>query len=185
MNIKNNRRSKITKKIFQETLLELLENNYITDISIKTLCDRADLNRSTFYMHYGNQMELLREIEDEAYTQVESFIKDGIGPDGTADQRGVLMNFLNYVKKNEKLFKILLGSKGSQDFQEKIMELTLTASDLVGKTRKNHLSKKAMYEHRYRIAGCTNVIEIWIENGFDLSVKDVTDMLIKLSTKIN
>ena len=45
--------------------MELLREKVISSITIKELCQKADINRSTFYSHYRDQFDLLQHIEDE------------------------------------------------------------------------------------------------------------------------
>ena len=55
-----------TKKQFKETFKELvlLYDDFMS-ITIKELCDKAGLNRKTFYLHYKQVDELLLEIQQE------------------------------------------------------------------------------------------------------------------------
>src|SRR5699024_5578943 len=46
------RRKQYTRKVLKESLIELLKNKPIATISVKALCEKADINRSTFYAHY-------------------------------------------------------------------------------------------------------------------------------------
>lgn len=183
MNRKNNRRSQITKRIFRETLLELLRDDHISNISVKALCEAANLNRSTFYSYYQNNMELLQEIENETYARVEMFIKSGLVPGETVNQKLIFREFLGYVKENRELFLVLFGDNGSQDFQEKIIELILQIVDEYGVDIKKIMGKKRVYSRCYRAAGIANTIERWIRNEFDLSVNEMAGLLINLSTE--
>lgn len=42
-------------------LIELLNDKEFEDITVKELCEKAGVNRSTFYLHYENMGELLEE----------------------------------------------------------------------------------------------------------------------------
>ena len=55
MATKNNRRTVLTKRIFKETLMDLMKEKPISKITIKEICDLADMSRSTFYLHYQDQ----------------------------------------------------------------------------------------------------------------------------------
>ncbi|OOM82590.1 hypothetical protein CLPUN_00420 [Clostridium puniceum] len=46
------RRVRKTQQAVQSALAKLLSKKDITDITIKELCDNADINKSTFYLHY-------------------------------------------------------------------------------------------------------------------------------------
>lgn len=183
MNIKDNRKSKMTKKIFQETLIELLQNNHITEISVKKLCEEADLNRSTFYVHYGNQMDILKEIEEETYREVESFIMSGVRRDKKTDSLGIFKQLLRYIRDNAKVFLVLLGQNGSEDFQQKLMELTKAANQYIGVDPKVIANKKVNYMRIYRVAGCTKVIENWIQQDFDQTTDELAQLLIHLNAE--
>lgn len=183
MNKKDNRKSKMTRKIFQETMLELLQTNHITEISVKRLCEEADLNRSTFYAHYENQMDILRDIEDETYKEVESFIMSGVHPDRKTDSKRIFEQLLQYIMDNAKVFQVLLGQNGSEDFQQKLIELTKAANHYLGVDPQLISNQKVQYARIYRVAGCTKVIENWIQQGFDQSVEELAQLLIHLNAE--
>lgn len=46
------RRVRKTKQAIQSAFAKLLSEKDIKDITIKELCDKADINKSTFYLHY-------------------------------------------------------------------------------------------------------------------------------------
>ena len=47
-----------------EALIALLEKKDFAYISIKEICDTAGVNRSTFYLHYENTSDLLKETTE-------------------------------------------------------------------------------------------------------------------------
>lgn len=49
--IKGNRRTLYTKKIIKESLIELLQTNDIHQITVTNICNKADINRGTFYSY--------------------------------------------------------------------------------------------------------------------------------------
>ena len=64
MNKEDNRRTRMTRKMLQNALLDLLEEEPLSKINVSELSERADLNRSTFYAHYRSPQELLDSIRD-------------------------------------------------------------------------------------------------------------------------
>ena len=64
------RRTRYTRRAMQDALIELLRNQPLGSITVKALCERADVNRSTFYAHYASIEELLHDIEDETMAWV-------------------------------------------------------------------------------------------------------------------
>ena len=47
----HNRRTAYTKTAIRRTFFELLEEKDFEKISVREICQRADINRSTFYRH--------------------------------------------------------------------------------------------------------------------------------------
>ena len=50
-----------TALLMDEALLFLLEKKDFEFISVKEICDKAGVSRSTFYLHYENMNDLLVE----------------------------------------------------------------------------------------------------------------------------
>ena len=55
---KTDRRILKTKRALRESLLYLLKEQPIQKISVSRLCEKSDINRSTFYTYYSNPMDL-------------------------------------------------------------------------------------------------------------------------------
>jgi AcrR family transcriptional regulator len=54
-----------TLKGIREAFTELSKTRPVDKITVKELCEKALINKATFYFHYKNIDELLEEIEDE------------------------------------------------------------------------------------------------------------------------
>ena len=52
MNTPNNKRSLATEGCLKNTLMVLLKDKELADITVTELCDTADIERSTFYAHF-------------------------------------------------------------------------------------------------------------------------------------
>lgn len=60
-----NKKSTLSKKLTRDTLLELLDQEDLSKISVRRLCSVAHINRGTFYNYYNNVQEVLEEIVNE------------------------------------------------------------------------------------------------------------------------
>lgn len=59
---KTDRRTLYTRMVVKEALLELLSEMDYADITVATLCRKAEINRGTFYLHYGNLSQVMDEL---------------------------------------------------------------------------------------------------------------------------
>ena len=114
MATKNNRRTLITKRILKESLLELMQTKSISKITIKEICDLSDMSRSTFYLHYQDQFELLEDIEKEVLKQTFQNLQ-ALDKESTALES--IEVFLSYVKDNKSIFSILLCQAETHNFR--------------------------------------------------------------------
>ena len=73
-----NRRVQFTKTALRDAMIELICEKPLTSITVKDVCARADINRSTFYLHYKDVDSLLVAVEDYAIEYIQSHFK-GLG----------------------------------------------------------------------------------------------------------
>lgn len=66
----SDRRSKYTKNVIKDTLLNEMENCAFIDISVARLCKKAQISRSTFYYNYSNTLEVIEELLDDVLREV-------------------------------------------------------------------------------------------------------------------
>ena len=55
----------MTKMLLKQSLIELMREKSIHEISIKDICSGADINRSTFYRHYKDIYDVYEQLVDE------------------------------------------------------------------------------------------------------------------------
>lgn len=55
-----------TKKVIKDTFLEMRKTIPLEKIRVRDICNRALINKSTFYCHYADAFALSDELEDDA-----------------------------------------------------------------------------------------------------------------------
>ena len=63
--MKTDARVKYTRMVLKKALLELMQHKPVNKITVKEVCERAELNRATFYAHYPDVRGVTEEIENE------------------------------------------------------------------------------------------------------------------------
>ena len=74
-NKKTDRRVLYTKKIIKDTLVEELNKKKFHEISITSVCKKADISRTTFYLHYKNLIEVVEDMVDDLIDYWPPFFK--------------------------------------------------------------------------------------------------------------
>lgn len=65
-----------TKKNIREAFLELRKKHSLDEIKVNTLCEKAMVNKTTFYNHYQDIYELSEELETEVLYNFLNTFKD-------------------------------------------------------------------------------------------------------------
>lgn len=114
MNTKNNRRAQETRQRIQAALLELLEEQELDQITVSQLCQRAEVNRSTFYAHYDDVLSLMEETEKKiGETLVIALGETQRGKSGQDNGNGRL---IDQVMSMEYLVAIMENIQAHQNF---------------------------------------------------------------------
>lgn len=64
--MKTDARVRYTRMRIREAFLACLAEKPVSKITVKELCDMAEINRATFYKHYADPFDLLDKLEGEA-----------------------------------------------------------------------------------------------------------------------
>ena len=71
-NNKKDRRIEKTEYVLVNSLAALMHSKNIKDISVKELCEYANVNRGTFYLHYNDIYDMLDTIENTLIIHLEN-----------------------------------------------------------------------------------------------------------------
>lgn len=168
------RRVKVTKKMIKDAMLELLSKKNINRISIKELCELADINRSTFYSYYDDIYSLLNEIEDELIANIPH--KHELFDSRTKNELiDIFNNYFSYIKENAYAFRILLIDSNNITFRNKLF------SSIIDKRYEEHYEKqdtKARYKFIYNCNGIISMVIQWIKDDFPITTEEMAKITI-------
>lgn len=178
---KDDRRVKYTKMVIKESFIKLLERKDISKITIKEICEDADINRATFYAHYSDQYDLLRKIEKELLDNINTHIAELDKKNSNVDTVLVAEKIFEYIKENGKLCKLLLSERGDLNFQKQIMMLVYD-SVITQLTDNSRITKEdAEYVYSFTIIGCVGIVQKWLDDDMKKSPQFMAEMVIKLT----
>lgn len=175
MNTKNNQRTRLSKILLKNALMDLLsEKGSVTKISVRELCERADLNRSTFYAHYSEPKELLEEVETELLDATREHLQK-IGAENDIGAHRYLLSFLIYIKENDKPFRTLLIDAGDPEFRSKFMQQSII--QFVENLDIAFPKEQEQYIYSYILNGSTGVIIQWMRSDYSIDENALVDLL--------
>ncbi|MEA4921161.1 MAG: TetR-like C-terminal domain-containing protein [Clostridiaceae bacterium] len=177
---KIDRRVKYTKSLLKDSLIKLMQTNPISKISVKMLCEDADINRSTFYSHFDDQYDLLRWIEHGVIADFNAYINEHMLRRETKTTILILKQLLDYAAEDIDLFKVLLSNNGDTEFHEDLMSLVQgkLISDL--RAEKNLSERSAEYLKIFVLATALQIVQKWLQDGMIESNQEIAELISNL-----
>ena len=107
-----NLRLRRTQKLLREALVELIDERGFDAITIGELTERAMVSRAAFYRNYQDKYDLVEQIFEEAMSALLAAVGD-LGREHPAE---IWVTFFEHIAEYERLYRALLGRKGSPWF---------------------------------------------------------------------
>ena len=172
MNTKNNQRTRLSKLLFKNALMDLLkEKGSVAKISVRELCDRAELNRSTFYAHYNEPKDLLYEIETELLEATEDHLKKICEENDAGAHK--------YIRQNDKQFRTLLIDSADPEFRSRFMQQSII--QFVDNLRIELPKELEQYIFSYILNGSTGIIIQWIRSDYAVNENEIVNLLFSIN----
>ena len=170
-----------------EALITLLEKKDFEYITIKEICDTAGVNRSTFYLHYENTSDLLKEttryIIDKhlAYYEID---KKRISLQFETCKREELLfitdeylvPYLTFIKDNQRLFKVSIKQFNSLNMAEVYSKMFKYIFNPI--LERFHVpEKERAYVMKFYLTGVFAIVMEWLDKNCSDDIKTVIEVI--------
>jgi len=172
----DSQRVRITKKMLKDSLVQLLKAKPLHQLSVKEICETAEINRTTFYKYYGSQYELFEEMEQDVLAQIGSYLDNGIDLDINMAQ---LTLTLTFIHENIAFCRLLLNNNIDPQFPRKLV-MALQNIPHLG----NHSDEEATYLFDFMIGGGFALIKRWINKENRESPQEMAALLNATIVKV-
>lgn len=172
---------------FNKALLSLLENKPFEYITISEICEKAEVNRSTFYLHYENTCDLLKETTAYVIDNFVSYFsvdtesittkfEDCDLQDLKFVNEKYLHPYLLFVKENQRVFLAVLSQPTAFDsktiFQRLFDNIFKPILD-----RFHYPRDEQNYVMMFYLNGITAIITEWLKNSCQKSIEDISAII--------
>ena len=172
---------------FDKALLSLLEKKPFEYVTISELCKEAGVNRSTFYLHYENTADLLKEATAYVLDNFASYFPVDMESIASKYKNCDLeeLNFINekylhpylsFIKENQRLFTAVLSQpttfNSSAIFQRLFDDVFNPILD-----RFHYPRDEQHYVMVFYLNGITAIITEWLKDGCHRSMEDISSII--------
>ncbi|WP_088070205.1 TetR/AcrR family transcriptional regulator [Gottfriedia luciferensis] len=193
MSIKNNLDPRVirTRQLLQDALITLLADNDFESISVQDITKKANVNRATFYSHYEDKYQMIRQIVGQKLIDLDNSIKnvDYTMYDGEPDSLDKIalqsyFHLFEHIEKNSYFYKVLLRKQGPNIFRRRLYQVLQTTFEKgisYIQPKKNKYIVPADLLVSYMAGATLAVISFWVENDMPYSTKYMAEHLLKIS----
>ena len=172
---------------FDKALLSLLEKKPFEYITISEICETAEVSRSTFYLHYENTSDLLKETT--------AYVLDNFASYFSVDAESIITKFtdcdlqdlkfvnekylhpyLSFIKENQRVFSAVLSQPTAFDSKAIFRRLF----DNIFKPildRFHYPRDEQNYVMMFYLNGITAIIMEWLKDGCQKSIEDISAII--------
>lgn len=170
-----------------EAFLELLEKKDFSYITVKEICEKAGVNRSTFYLHYETVSDLLAESARYIITQfVEAMPHDTAEFMLQIQTRPLeelylitpeyLTPYLNYIKKHRRIFRTTLEQASVLGMNDAYLSLNRHVFMPILNRYQVPLSSQK-YMMPFYINGLMGIVNEWLKEDCEDSIERMISVI--------
>ncbi|MDO4647790.1 MAG: TetR-like C-terminal domain-containing protein [Eubacteriales bacterium] len=172
-------RVKNTRQRVRFVFLNLLREKPLHKITVKEICDQAQINRTTFYKHYLDVYDLMDQTEQYVLSIFQEEL-EGMREQGL---EAALTAILTNMKEHIDQYAALFGPNGNSDFLTKISEICYPmfrghreSSEEERDTRLDQMS------YAYISSGCAGILGCWMRYHFEQSPGEIAHLILQMVT---
>lgn len=189
------RRVRRTRRALREAMQDLMAEKGYEQVTIEELTERADIGRTTFYLHYSAKQDLLLEQFDELLDQLVGQLSDI--PLSSWSQQGNLLStekhpgrpismIFEHAAANEDLYRIVLQGEGVDQVSERLQTMMTNAVNVYLHHKLGDEREKMTLEFpvdlfgNYFAGAMLGVIKWWLEAGRPYTEEEMEDIFFQM-----
>lgn len=177
MNRKKNRGYQRTHAMIKKCTWDFLQEKDLDRIVIGEICEKALINRSTFYAHFQDIYDVFAQIEEDLEEELLQIYQEAdLSSESASIVREYLLVFLKFVAKYRRFYQVLM-----KDTENPVVK------NLIGMLRSQIITplmrglsvpdRAASYYFSYVFAGFLSVIRQWLDEKCPESPEELADIL--------
>lgn len=176
-------KTKIDRRILKSqaaiktSFIELLTENTFDKITVKDICEGANIGNRTFYLHYMDKFDLLDKLIEE---HLEDLKEICLQKKSLSIVEGSRIWF-GYFQQNREFFSTLFNGNATNSFRSQL--LTIITTDIGSKIDHEKIQRKGLTDDVYlRFLGMAiiGLIEMYLEDAENTDINSLADQVGRL-----
>lgn len=178
------RSAKRSRKLIRNAVVELMADRDISQITVRDIAERADINRGTFYAHYRDIYDVLEQIENELIATLGALLDDFQSRGIIRTPLDLMLAIAEYLEEDLEFNRQLIRSRGANSFLLKLRKVVvqrLTIDKVLVRSVKNPVELQLCAT--YIAAGGVGLLQDWFNGDMTVPLRSIAVVLDRLVRK--
>ncbi|MFZ5893041.1 MAG: TetR/AcrR family transcriptional regulator [Myxococcota bacterium] len=168
------RRVRRTRRQLRDALVALILERGWDKVSVLDVCERADVGRSTFYVHFADKEDLLLSGFDDLQAMLEQQVQAAVVPFAFAEALCL------HAAENHELFRAVAGRQSAQQIQWRFRDLVLALVEAELARLKYPKATRAAAA-RFVAGGFVEMLTGWLDESRSADAKQLSAAFRRLA----
>lgn len=170
-----------TKNLIYNTLIELMKDKTFEEIKVSDICNKALINRSTFYSHYEDKYDLLvdfiNSLKDEFVTELN---KNNSNLDTKEYYIELIKIFLNHIEERKEMYTSIMINNRNSIMMDILLDVV--NNDLLKKMSSDEFKSSIPSDiiAKFYLGGVINIGVEWLKDNKKYSKDDIIKYISEL-----
>lgn len=183
MENRENLRVRQTRQRLSEALLEMLADQSLRSVSIRELCQKAGINRTTFYHHYGSQYDLFEEICAQFLEDIAACLASA-DPENREHVHEKVALVLTYLQDHLQVARLLLNHSEMPGFADRLFSLPKVSDLLEASLRGCTDPERREATMAFAIHGSFHLLTEWINREKRATPEKESALILELAGRV-
>lgn len=175
--VKTDKRKRHTRHLIIKAFMELINKYSLSKVTVKEICQKADINRTTFYKHFLDIYDLMDQITTELTLSIH-------GENPPQSIKALLpLKFFELVYNNQGFYLAFFNSSIPSSYILDVYEGMTTGFMNTSPIYGDMDPKVVKYLFDYQLSGMAALISAWISGGCEESPEDFREIVLAVITK--
>lgn len=170
-----------TKNLIYNTLIELMKDKTFEEIKVSDICNKALINRSTFYSHYEDKYDLLvdfiNSLKDEFVTELN---KNSSNLNTKEYYIELIKIFLNHIEDRKEMYTSIMINNRNSIMMDILLDVV--NNDLLKKMSNDEFKTSIPYDiiAKFYLGGVINIGVEWLKDNKKYTKDDIVKYISEL-----
>ena len=176
LNTTNNRHSQLSRELIQNAFLALLKEQDLKKISVRSICEKAGVNRTTFYKYYLDVYDLLDKMEANLSAELKAIFQKRL--ESREEINDIFCELFRFVLRHQDFYRAYLAGHVSFGALNLLTQEPLSSSiDRASRHLDFYSSNGVNYHLAFFTAGVGEITRLWLNNGCAESPEEMADII--------